>query len=162
MGKFFEGQLFSNLCEAFSAIGTVGAVIVSLYFSSKENRVKYRINYNLLCPLPNKKLFSVIFAITNLSYNKKIVFKNLIYLRIKNTVEPYEPSSLCEDDNGFEITILPWDTFHFQLDRDQIKDILDLTQSKKMHFYFLDISGKKYKICIHRKELEMSLRKENK
>ena len=72
------------------------------------------------------------------------------------------PSSLYENDNGFETTILPWSTFYFQLDRDQIKDILNDTQSKKIHFYFQDISGKKYKICIPRKELEMSLGDENK
>ena len=30
--NFFESNLFSNIINTFSAIGTIGAVIVSLYF----------------------------------------------------------------------------------------------------------------------------------
>ena len=31
MLEFLGGQLFANICGAFSAFGTVGAVIISLY-----------------------------------------------------------------------------------------------------------------------------------
>ena len=40
--------MFANLCNAFLAIGTVGAVIVSLYLILRENNVKYKMSGNTI------------------------------------------------------------------------------------------------------------------
>ena len=74
MLNFFEGQLFANICSAFSAIGTVGAVIISLYLIFRENRVKYKMTGNtvtLLNPITNENVTSGYgINIVNLSFNK--------------------------------------------------------------------------------------------
>ena len=49
--NFFESNLFSNIINTFSAIGTIGAVIVSLYLSRKGERIKYKIRRQVIVPV---------------------------------------------------------------------------------------------------------------
>lgn len=77
MKEFFEGQLFANICSAFSAIGTVGAVIISLYLILRENSVKYKVTGNQVGVTNYPAMKNIILGyginIVNLSYNKNIM-----------------------------------------------------------------------------------------
>ena len=41
--NFISSDLFANLCQFFSAFGTVAAVVVSLWLSVKKDKIKYSI-----------------------------------------------------------------------------------------------------------------------
>ena len=46
--NFISSNLFSNICTFLSAVGTIGAVIVSLHLSRKNEKIKYKITRNFI------------------------------------------------------------------------------------------------------------------
>ena len=49
--NFISSNLFSNICTFLSAVGTIGAVIVSLHLSRKNEKIKYKITRNFIIPI---------------------------------------------------------------------------------------------------------------
>ncbi len=90
MKEFFEGQLFANICSAFSAIGTVGAVIISLYLILRENSVKYKVTGNQVRITNYPAMKNIISGyginIVNLSYNKNIMLKQSLFVKQNKNV----------------------------------------------------------------------------
>lgn len=75
-----ESQLFANLCSAFSAIGTVGAVIVSLFLSSKKDKPNIKVDKNEIT-IGNKNFFSI--YLYNNDIHKEYSIKEIGYPNLK-------------------------------------------------------------------------------
>ena len=56
--NFISSSLFANICTFLSAIGTLGAVIVSLHLSRKNEKIKYKITRNFV-KIAKNSLFNV-------------------------------------------------------------------------------------------------------
>ena len=81
---FLESNLFANICSVFSAIGTVGAVIISLYLIFRENKVKYKVEANtitIMNPSTGKYIQGYGINIVNLSYNKNLMLNQSIVVK---------------------------------------------------------------------------------
>lgn len=164
MLNFFEGQLFANICSAFSAIGTVGAVIISLYLIFRENRVKYKMTGNtvtLLNPITNENVTSGYgINIVNLSFNKNIMLNQSIAVKCSNNKLLLLLVNLKLPKEFITPKILaPGEDFTFLIEKVQIKEILEKVKYKKITIFFRDKSNIKYKIKIKRKVLEDYLNK---
>lgn len=83
MLSFFEGNLFANICSAFSAIGTIVAVILSLVFSRKSEKPNLKI-INSYRKMANKNLYSIV--ICNNDINKSYSIKEIRYANKKNWI----------------------------------------------------------------------------
>ena len=49
--NIISSSLFANICTLLSAVGTISAVIVSLYLSRKNEKIKYKIIRNFIIPI---------------------------------------------------------------------------------------------------------------
>ena len=164
MLNFLEGQLFANICSAFSAVGTVGAVIVSLYLIFRENRVKYKITSNtitILNPLTNEHVASGYGVnIVNLSFNKNIMLNQSIAVKCPHNKLLLLLVNLKLPKEFITPKVLsPGEDFTFLIEKIQIKEILEKVKYKKITLFFRDKSNMKYKIKIKRKDLEAYLNK---
>ena len=81
--KFFEGNLYSNIINTLSAIGTIGAVIVSLYLSRSGERIKYKIKRQVIVPVGYCGNFTLRYdlELINLTRNNQIVISSYPYIR---------------------------------------------------------------------------------
>ena len=158
MLKFFEGNLFANICSAFSAIGTVGAVIISLYLIFRENKVKYKVKTNtvtIMNPANDKYIQGYGINIVNLSYNKNLMLNQSIVVKCPKNKELVLLVDLKLPKEFITPKILsPGEDFTFFIEKEQIEEILKRIKSKKIIIYFRDKANIKYKTKIKRKELE--------
>ena len=156
---FLSGTLFSNLCSAFSAIGTVGAVIISLYLIFREKNIKYKVTGNIIgitnYPTMGKIISGYGVTIINLSYNKNIMLKQSLYVKQSKKQNLALLVNLKLPEKFITPKILgPSEDFTFFIDEKQIKYILENVTNKKITIFFYDKENKKYKIKINREDLE--------
>jgi len=164
MQEFIESQLFANICSAFSAVGTVGAVIISLYLILRDNKIKYKMTGNtitMMNPFTNDVVADGYgINIVNLSFNKNMMLKQSLYVKcpkgkvllllvnLKLPKEFITPSMLSPGEN-----------FTFLIEKKQIREILDKVKSKMVTIYFMDQSNLTYKLKVKRSELEKIIEK---
>ena len=163
--NFFEGQLFANLCSAFSAIGTVGAVIISLYLIFRENTVKYKVTGNIMVITDYPSLGEIIngygINIVNLSYNKNIMLKQSLYVKQNKKTNIVLLVNLNLPKSFITPNVLgPGEDFTFFIEAKQIKHILENVKEKKIRLFYYDKSNKKYETKIDREDLKIVLEKQ--
>lgn len=168
-----ESNLFANLCQFFSALGTVGAVIVSLVLTFLQNRVKVKISFNNCNMIPTSLKNNIYISgysvtIYNCSNEKNIYLKQGLYM-IKEKKSKKESNSqllipLAELGESFIApkVLGPGEEFMFFISEKQINGILESSSKEKIKFYFMDKANKKYKFKIPRKEFIKQLNVINK
>lgn len=166
--EIIESNAFANLCQFFSAIGTVGAVIFSLVLTFIQNKVKVKIssgNCNMISTSlkSDKSISGYSVTIYNCSNERNIYLKQGLYMH-KNKLKNKKNDLLLliplrELGNSFVApkVLGPGEDFMFFLDEKQINAILKGNSSKKIKFYFMDKANKKYKFKIKRSEFEKEL-----
>ena len=168
MEKFISSDLFANLCQFFSAVGTVAAVVVSLYLSCIKTRIKFRTSGDTIDIInPNgvkleKKISGYCVKIVNCSDERNIYLKQGLY---------YIPDSL-KKKKGFAIILPivelnhffpiqkdlgPGDEFEFFLSKTQIMTILDDCKKKQIKLFFVDKYNRKYYVKVERSQLKKRL-----
>lgn len=162
---FVSSDFFANIATAISALGTIAAVIVSLYLSRRGEKIKYKIQRQLSVPLNYVGDFSLLFDIelVNLSTNNQIIISSFPYLKtgnkhiiLKNYVPIYDVN---EDSYKFPRKLNYGDSLIVSIDKETRNKLLKCTGN---NFYLIiqDVLGNKYKYRIRRKELEIILKNE--
>lgn len=138
-----------------AAIGTVGAVIVSLYFSYNTNKVKYKISNNI-STIANEFLSEkgIIVILVNTSMNKTIYISSFPQIKISK----YKSLVLINNYETFPEFKIPKklnfsESISFFINNKQAKYILDQKDKRKYDFIFYDNVGNRYKTTISKKKL---------
>ena len=153
---FISSNLFANICTFLSAIGTLGAVIISLYLSRKNEKVKYKITRNLVVPVGFVGDFLENFyslSLINLSKYLSITIESNPYIEIPNK-KLFLSNIDWENTNQLPKVINYGEKYTVTIDRKAVSTLLQNVKSKKIKFFFKDVFGKIYKYKINRKELE--------
>ena len=164
-GIFVCSDFFANIAMAISALGTIAAVIVSLYLSRRGEKIKYKIQRQLSVPLNYVGDFSLLFDIelVNLSTNNQIIISSFPYLKtgnkhiiLKNYVPIYDVN---EDSYKFPRKLNYGESLIVSIDKEIRAELLKCSRN---NFYLViqDVLGNKYKYRIRRKELEIILKNE--
>ncbi len=155
--NFISSGLFANICTFLSAIGTLGAVIVSLHLSRKNEKIKYKITRNFVIPvgfvgnyLENYYSLSLI----NLSRYLSITIESNPYIEISNTNLTLINNIDWDNTNQLPKAINYGEKYTITIDKNTVNEILKTVNDRKIKFVFKDIFGKTYKYKIKRKELE--------
>lgn len=155
--NFISSNLFANICTFLSAVGTLGAVIVSLHLSRKSERVKYKITRNFIIPigfagdfLGNYYSLSLI----NLSKYLSITIESNPYIQTSKGNLTLIKNIDWEDKNRLPKVINYGEKYTITIDKNTVKEILQNVENKKIKIIFKDIFGKIYVHKINRKELE--------
>ena len=158
--NFFESNLFSNIINTFSAIGTIGAVIVSLYLSRKGERIKYKIRRQVIVPVGYCGNFSLRYdlELINLTRNNQIVISSYPYIRTGRTnifIKNYVPIYDNSDNYNFPRRLNYGDKFLISIDKQTASEILKNSSRNKFKLIVEDVLGNKYKYTIKRSEMEL-------
>ena len=150
----FEGSVFENICMAFTALGTVGATIVALYFSYRENRVNYKITENIIIDKStNECNVGYGIDIVNKSLNKNIMLKQSIFVELpKKKYLPLSVNPNLPKDYITPEVLAPGYNFTFFVSKEQINNILEHVKTRKVTIFFSDNLNKKYKKKIKEKK----------
>ena len=159
--KIVSTDCFANIATAISAIGTIAAVIVSLYLSRKGDKIKYKIQRKITVPLNvacNCKLLYDV-ELINLTRNNQIIISSFPYIRAKNKnviLKNYMPIyESNEDSYTFPRKLNYGDNFIVSIDKRTTSELLSYSNNKKFILIIQDVLGQKYKYKIKRKELEL-------
>lgn len=161
--NFLESTLFANLCQFFSALGTIGAVIFSLILTSIQNKVKVKISFsncNMISTNSKNNMSISGYSVTiyNCSNEKNIYLKQGLYMfkdkdkKDKNNLLLLIPPAELGENFIAPKVLGPGEEFMFFIIEKQIKTILESNSHKKIKFYFLDKANRKYKFKIKREE----------
>lgn len=164
-----ESDIFANLCQFFSALGTVGAVIFSLVLTFIQNKVKVKISFANCNMIPTSLRNDMCISgysvtIYNCSNEKNIYLKQGLYMFKDKTKKEKKDLLLLipVPELGKEFVapkvLGPGEEFMFFISEKQIKAILEANSSKKIKFYFMDKANKKYKFKIKREEFIKELK----
>ena len=155
--NFISSNLFSNICTFLSAVGTIGAVIVSLHLSRKNEKIKYKITRNFIIPigfvgdfLENYYSLSLI----NLSKYLSITIESNPYIQTPKGNLTVIKNIDWEDKNQLPKVINYGEKYTITIDKATVQEILQNVKAKKIRFIFKDIFGIIYVHKINRKELE--------
>ncbi|MGN1311947.1 MAG: hypothetical protein ACI4U4_02905 [Bacilli bacterium] len=161
-----SSDFFANLCELFSAIGTVSAVVLSLYILFSQRKVKVFISTNtidIISPYSMKDVKSICgysATICNTSNEKNIYLKQPLYVKMDKPDEKGKSIMMLipivELNNVFphKESIGPGEDFTFFISEKHIRYIMKNNSQKNIFCYFMDKNNKKYKFKIKRKDLE--------
>lgn len=164
-----SSNIFANLCQLFSDIGTVGAVIVSLIVIFKQNRINAKITSATEDMIPfnsdRKNIYVSGYSVTifNLSNNQNIHLKQGLYLKTNKPDESGNNLLLfiilpeIMKTFPFKDVLGPDKEYTFFLSEKKIKTVLDRTNSNKIRFYFVDKFNKKYNALVKKDDLEKRL-----
>jgi len=157
MIEFMSSSLFSNICTFISAIGTLAAVIVSLYLSRKNEKIKYKITRNFIIPVGFvgnflDNYYSV--SLINLSKYLTITIESNPYIKTPKINLTIINNIDWENKNQLPKVIHYGEKYTITMDKNTISEILKSTDKGKITIVFKDIFGKMYKHKIKRKELE--------
>lgn len=157
MIEFMSSSLFSNICTFISAIGTLAAVIVSLYLSRKNEKIKYKITRNFIIPVGFvgnflDNYYSV--SLINLSKYLTITIESNPYIKAPKINLTIINNIDWENKNQLPKVIHYGEKYTITMDKNTISEILKSTDKGKITIVFKDIFGKMYKHKIKRKELE--------
>jgi len=155
--NIISSSLFANICTLLSAVGTISAVIVSLYLSRKNEKIKYKITRNFIIPigfvgdfLGNYYSLSLI----NLSKYLSITIESNPYIQTSKGNLTLIKNIDWENKNQLPKVINYGEKYTITIDKSTAKEILQNVKNKKIKFIFKDIFGKVYIHKINRKELE--------
>ena len=155
--NIISSNLFANICTLLSAVGTISAVIVSLYLSRKNEKIKYKITRNFIIPigfvgdfLGNYYSLSLI----NLSKYLSITIESNPYIQTSKGNLTLIKNIDWENKNQLPKVINYGEKYTITIDKSTAKEILQNVKNKKIKFIFKDIFGKVYIHKINRKELE--------
>ena len=155
--NIISSSLFANICTLLSAVGTISAVIVSLYLSRKNEKIKYKITRNFIIPigfvgdfLGNYYSLSLI----NLSKYLSITIESNPYIQTSKGNLTLIKNIDWENKNQLPKVIKYGKKYTITIDKSTAKEILQNVKNKKIKFIFKDIFGKVYIHKINRKELE--------
>ena len=155
--NIISSSLFANICTLLSAVGTISAVIVSLYLSRKNEKIKYKITKNFIIPigfvgdfLGNYYSLSLI----NLSKYLSITIESNPYIQTSKGNLTLIKNIDWENKNQLPKVINYGEKYTITIDKSTAKEILQNVKNKKIKFIFKDIFGKVYIHKINRKELE--------
>ena len=155
--NIISSSLFANICTLLSAVGTIGAVIVSLHLSRKNEKIKYKITRNFIIPigfvgdfLGNYYSLSLI----NLSKYLSITIESNPYIQTSKGNLTLIKNIDWENKNQLPKVINYGEKYTITIDKSTAKEILQNVKNKKIKFIFKDIFGKVYIHKINRKELE--------
>ncbi len=155
--NIISSSLFANICTLLSAVGTISAVIVSLYLSRKNEKIKYKIIRNFIIPigfvgdfLGNYYSLSLI----NLSKYLSITIESNPYIQTSKGNLTLIKNIDWENKNQLPKVINYGEKYTITIDKSTAKEILQNVKNKKIKFIFKDIFGKVYIHKINRKELE--------
>lgn len=168
MVDFISSDLFANLCQFFSALGTVAAVGVSLCLSFSKTKIKVMItcdNVDILNPNGFKAGNNVSgygIRIVNCSDERNIYLKQGLYFvsdssKSKKMISLLIP--IVELNHIFPIqkNLGPGDDFEFFISETHINSILSVCKKKYIKFYFMDKYNRKYYIKIKKDNLQKRL-----
>ena len=154
---FISSSLFANICTFLSAIGTLGAVIISLHLSRKNEKIKYKITRNFVIPVGFvgdylENFYSL--SLINLSRYLSITIESNPYIEIFNKNLTLVNNIDWDNTNQLPKVINYGEKYSVTLDKKTINMILKNVKGKRIKFVFKDVFGKTYKYIINRKELE--------
>lgn len=168
MVDFISSDLFANLCQFFSAVGTVAAVVVSLCLSFSKTKIKVMItcdNVDVLNPdgfKAGNNASGYGIRIVNCSDERNIYLKQGLYFisdlsKSKKTTSLLLP--IIELNHIFPIqkNLGPGDDFEFFISETHINSILSVCKKKYIKFYFMDKYNRKYFVKVKRSALEKRL-----
>lgn len=163
-----SSNCFANICQFFSAFGTVSAVALSLFILLSQRKVKFFINKSTL------ELFSTdnslggeisgySATICNASNEKNIYLKQGLYVQMDkpdlngNCIMIMLP--IIELNSIFPIkkVLGPGEDYTFFISEKHIKNIINNTYKSNIICYFMDKFNRKYKFKIKRKDLKNKL-----
>ena len=154
---FISSNFFANICTLFSAIGTIGAVIMSLYLSKKNEKIKYKIITEYIFPIGygihnTDKYYSI--SLINLSRYLAIHIESMPYIRTHKMNLAIKYNIDWEEKNQLPKIINYGEKYTITIDKMIAKSILNDINTNKIIFTFTDVFGKNYEHKIKRKELE--------
>lgn len=154
-----EQNLYNILTLIFSglsSIGTVGAVILSLWvlFDSKKIRYKMKADGVTMFSSNEKKITGINITLTNNSKDLLIKISSFPKIKIKkNLYMAYKPNLQEYGNYKLNTSLSYGDSLNFFIDQEQIKLTLE-NKNKKFLFFFNDNLGNTYKIKIKRQLFE--------
>ena len=162
--KIINSATFVNVCQFFSALGTMGAVIISLYVLLRGSKVKTIITSSTFenC-YQDKSISGYSATILNASHDKNIYLKQgLFVLAEKKDEKGNDRMMLLPIIELIKLfphksVLGPGEDYTFFISEKHMKSILKYTQKKNIAFYFIDKFNKKYAFKIKRNDLEKKL-----
>lgn len=149
-------DILNLIFTGLSAVGTIGAVIFSLWLLFDSRKIKYKMTTNSIAMIgkTDDKLVGVVVTLTSNSKENLIKIATFPKIKIKkNSYLVLRPN--LQEYNEYKIpkTLSHGDTLEFFLDQQQIKLILK-QRNKNFLFFCTDSLGNTYKVKIKRKLLE--------
>ena len=168
--EFISSNLFANICQFFSAIGTVGAVVVSLLIVIIQKKVKVFITTSTLEMFSPGNIGSGFdvsgysATICNGSNEKNIYLKQGLYVKMpkkdknKNSVMMLLPIIELRSLFPHKDILGPGEDYTFFISEKHIRSIIKNNNKTYIECYFMDKFNRKYKFKIKRKDLEKKLK----
>lgn len=155
--QFISSSIFANICTFLSAVGTLAAVIVSLYLSSKSEKIKYKITRNYTIPIGFvgdffQNYYSI--SLINKSRYMDIRIESMPYIKQPKVNLLITTNFDWENTNQLPKTIKYGEKYTITLDKKMIINLLKTISQNKITVVFKDTLGNVYKYKIKRKELE--------
>lgn len=149
-------DILTLLFSGLTAIGTIGAVIFSLWVLFDSKKIKYKMSADSATPVVQNSIKEVGINIVLTSNSKDNLIKISSCPKIKIKKNEYIllfPNFQSLDEYKIPKTLSYGDMLSFFLNQKQIKMILE-NKNKKFLFFFCDSLGKVYKVKIKRKLFE--------
>lgn len=158
---FFSSSLFSNICTFLSAIGTLAAVIVSLYLSEKNEKIKYKITRSYTIPIGFvgnflQNYYSI--SLINKSRYMDIHIESMPYIKQQKMNLAITTNIDWEGSNELPKTIKYGQKYTITLDKKVVANLLNMVDGNNITIVFKDTLGNMYKHKIKRKELEIFIK----
>lgn len=149
-------DILTLIFAGLSAIGTVGAVIFSLWVSFDSKRIKYKIKVDevTMFGVNEASITGINITLTNNSKDTIIKISSFPKIKIKkNSYMAYKPNLQSYNGYKFPASLSYGDSLKFFLDQEQIRLTLE-NNNKKFLFFFNDDLGHTFKITIKRELFE--------
>lgn len=149
-------DILTLIFNGLSAVGTVGAVMFSLWVLFDSKKIKYKMKADTVTMLDTngESIIGINVTLTNNSKDNLIKISSFPKIRIsKNSYMIYEPN--LQSYNGYKLGVpLSYgDSLNFFIDQKQIKLTLE-NDNKIFLFFFNDNLGHTFKIKIKRELFE--------
>lgn len=168
--EFISSNFFANICQLFSAIGTVGAVILSLLILIIQKKVKVFITTSTLemfSPTEIRSGFNISgysATICNKSSEKNIYLKQGLYIKMSkpdekgNSIMMLLPIIELRSLFPHKDILGPGEDYTFFISEKHIRSIIKNNCHSTIKCYFMDKFNRKYNFKIKKKDLEKKLK----
>lgn len=157
-------DILTLIFSGLSAIGTVGAVIFSLWvlFDSKKIKYKIKVDKVTMFGVNEPSVTGLNITLTNNSKDTIIKISSFPKIKIKkNSYMAYKLNLQSYDGYKFPATLSYGESLKFFIDQEQIRLTLE-NNNKKFLFFFNDDLGHTLKITIKRELFEKQYIKKEK